>query len=375
MRGPAWTRHVIQTTLFFILGFLSAGLLALMVAPAIWRRAVVLTRRRVEASIPMTLDQIQADKDRLRAEFAMSTRRLEMSEKAAREKSANQFIEINRNQDELKRIGRERDDKQQLIGKLEGDIEATRAELSKRDEQAQRLFERLAEAEREFEKRGLEIENLGRMYDEASFSASGRQIEMVAQENRIEQLSGDISKLRGERKEADRRAREIAAESKTLKEAQRNDQRKISGLEKRVERLTAELSDREEKLDRRERELARLRGTQPAEAEDADADINERLESRLTTLTRENKKLRAELDMARDTAVAEQDEEHMADAVLREQIHELAAEVVHLTAMLDEPDSPIRAALDKAPSDGGAGKSGILSLADRIRALQDAAKS
>ncbi|MEO3997854.1 hypothetical protein [Mesorhizobium sp. CAU 1732] len=364
---------MIQTTLFFILGFLSAGLLALMVAPAIWRRAVVLTRRRVEASIPMTLDQIQADKDRLRAEFAMSTRRLEMSEKASREKAANQFIEINRNQDELKRIGRERDEKQQVIGKLEGDIEATRAELSKRDEQAQRLFERLAEAERELEKRGLEIENLGRMYDEASFSASGRQIEMVAQENRIEQLSDDLSKLRGERKEADRRVREIAAENKTLKEAQRNDQRKISGLEKRVERLMAELSDREEKLDRRERELARLRGTEPAD--NGDPDLNERLESRLATLTRENKKLRAELDEAQGSTLAEQDEERTAEAVLREQIQELAAEVVHLTAMLDEPDSPIRTALEKASSDGGAGKSEVLSLADRIRALQDAAKN
>jgi hypothetical protein len=47
-----------------------AGLLALMVAPAIWRRAARLTRSRIEKSVPLTLSEIQADKDQLRAEAA-----------------------------------------------------------------------------------------------------------------------------------------------------------------------------------------------------------------------------------------------------------------------------------------------------------------
>ncbi|RWX60080.1 hypothetical protein EN780_32935, partial [Mesorhizobium sp. M4B.F.Ca.ET.089.01.1.1] len=70
---------MVQSILFFALGFLCAGFLALLIAPAIWRRAVALTRRRVEASMPLTLAEIQANKDQVRAEFAMSTRRLEMS--------------------------------------------------------------------------------------------------------------------------------------------------------------------------------------------------------------------------------------------------------------------------------------------------------
>ena len=87
---------MVQSILFFALGFLCAGFLALMVAPAVWRRAVALTRKRVEASVPLTLAEIQADKDRIRAEYAMSTRRLEMSVKALREKAAEQLVEINR---------------------------------------------------------------------------------------------------------------------------------------------------------------------------------------------------------------------------------------------------------------------------------------
>ena len=70
---------ILEAVLYFVLGFLSAALLALMVAPAIWNRAVVLTKKRIESSVPLTLNEIQADKDQLRAEFAMSTRRLEMS--------------------------------------------------------------------------------------------------------------------------------------------------------------------------------------------------------------------------------------------------------------------------------------------------------
>ena len=92
---------MIQSILFFVLGFLCAGFLALMIAPAIWRRAVTLTRKRIEASMPLTLAEIQADKDRIRAEFAMSMRRLEMSVKSLREKSAAQIVEIGRGREEI----------------------------------------------------------------------------------------------------------------------------------------------------------------------------------------------------------------------------------------------------------------------------------
>ncbi len=59
--------------------------------------------------------------------------------------------------------------------------------------------------------------------------------------------------------------------------------------------------------------------------------------------------------------------------MLREQIHQLAAEVVNLTAKLDGPESPIRKALSMPPADDGGSTGSVLSLADRIRALQKAA--
>ena len=120
---------MIQSILFFTLGFLCAGFLALMIAPAIWRRAVALTRRRIEASVPLSLTDIQADKDRMRAEFAMSTRRLEMSIKGFKDKAAAQVVEINRNREELKRLAAERDARNQSVsrGRDQGGRAARRA--------------------------------------------------------------------------------------------------------------------------------------------------------------------------------------------------------------------------------------------------------
>ncbi|CAN7589818.1 hypothetical protein [Mesorhizobium sp. LjNodule214] len=376
---------MIQSILFFALGFLCAGFLALLVAPAIWRRAVALTRKRFEASMPLTSVEIQADKDRIRAEFAMSARRLEMSVKALREKAAEQLVEIGRGREALKGLAVERKDKQQALSELE----ARTAELHQREEQLQHLSDKLAQSERMLEKRALELEKLEQMYDDASFSSSNRQIELVARESELESLANDIAVLRSQRKEADRRNQETAAESKAAREALKVEKKRTVELDKKVERLLATLADREEKLDRHEKEMARLRERSKGEAEanapaallagggdsltavrsdDIDKAIakldgdRERLEARLTTLARENKRLKADLGALAVSSPVN------GSAALREQMNELAAEVVHLTAKLEGPDSPIAKAL-AAPSDA---RSGNRSLADRVRALQKA---
>jgi chromosome segregation ATPase len=412
---------VIQSILFFVLGFLCAGFLALMIAPAIWRRAVVLTRRRIEASVPLSVDEIQAEKDRMRAEFAMSTRRLEMSIKSLNEKSAAQIIEINRKREELRRLVEERAEQNEAMAALEAGAGELREELRRREEQIQQLSDKLTDAEKMLEERALELEKLGRMYDEASFSSSSRQIELVAREAEVEKLSTDLAELRERRKEAERRVREIAAENKALQDELKLEKRRAGEMEKRLERAIANLSDREEKLDRREKELERLReqqklysgteselsaalaqareqkvkleaevaeltrqmsallpGAAGGDAEKATAKLNadrERLEERLTTLTRENRKLRGDVALHRSKS-EERDDERRENALLREQINDLAAEVVNLTLMLDGPDSPIRKALAQPANGRASGTTRsemVVSLADRVRALQKAA--
>ncbi|MEO5760018.1 MAG: hypothetical protein ABIQ51_24550 [Mesorhizobium sp.] len=380
---------MVQSVLFFALGFLCAGFLALMVAPPIWRRAVSLTRRRVEASIPLTQAEIQADKDRIRAEFAMTTRRLEISVKSLREKSTEQLVEINRNREALKGLAVERQDKNQALSELGVKNEA----LRQREEELQRLSDRLTETERKLEKRALELEKLEHMYDDASFSSSSRQIELVARESDLQKLASDIALLRGQRKEADRRNQEVAAESKATRDALKAEKKKTGDLDKKVERLLATLADREDKLERREKEMARLREKskgdivesappvrlvrpQGTDIDKAIAKLDgdrERLEARLTTLARENKRLKTELAASEAPMPGNGNDPRGASAALREQMNELAAEVVNLTAKLEGPDSPIAKALD-APQEKRPGNGGR-SIADRVRALQKAASA
>ena len=110
---------MLESGLLFALGFLCATLLALLVAPAIWRRAVVLTRQRIENSVPLTLNEIQADKDLLRADFAMSTRRLELRLESLQERAAGQLIELNTKGDELRTLKDDNDDLSLRISELE----------------------------------------------------------------------------------------------------------------------------------------------------------------------------------------------------------------------------------------------------------------
>jgi DNA repair exonuclease SbcCD ATPase subunit len=92
---------MIDALLFGALGFLLGCLLALALASPLWNRAVKLTTRRLEATMPMTLNDIQADKDQLRAEFAIELRKVEVALDKAREKAARELIEANKRRAEL----------------------------------------------------------------------------------------------------------------------------------------------------------------------------------------------------------------------------------------------------------------------------------
>ncbi len=374
---------MVQSILFFVLGFLTAGFVVLLIAPSVWRRAVSVTRQRVEAKLPMTLDEIRADKDSLRAEHAMALRKVEVQLKSAQEKLLTQAVELSRSREAQKAHVTDHADKDRTVGELEAARGSLREDIAKRDEQIKALAAQLVEAESMLEKRAQEIEEIGRLYDEASLSSSNRQIELVSRESEIGKLSDDMSALRSQRKDTDKRVVELEADNKAVREALLAETKRAVELDKRLQQMVSSLSDRDDKLERREAELGRLRETELARVREqlkgpqtapetaavngtAQAMERERLEGRLTTLTRENKRLKGELSKAGRTKSSPSE-----DSQLREQMHELAAEVVALTARLEGADSPIAKALAESgeartPVDAPA----VISLADRVRALQ-----
>jgi len=86
----------IQSAMLVALGFLAASLLGLLLASAFWGRAVRLTTARIKQSLPVSEQEIQADRDRLRAEYAVKVHKLETHLEQAKLARARQLVELNR---------------------------------------------------------------------------------------------------------------------------------------------------------------------------------------------------------------------------------------------------------------------------------------
>ena len=95
---------MIEPIMYVAIGFLVACMLVIGIIPVVHARAVRLTTRRLEAVTPMSMSEIQADKDQLRAEFAMSTRRLEMSVEQMKSKTTRQLAEIGKKSEAIGRL-------------------------------------------------------------------------------------------------------------------------------------------------------------------------------------------------------------------------------------------------------------------------------
>src|ERR1700689_170014 len=110
---------MIEPVMYFGIGFLVAALLCLLFVPLVHNRAVRLTMKRLEAATPLSIAEIRADKDQLRAEFAMSTRRLEMSVEQMKARATGQLAELGKKTDAINQLKKELGEKTTAIFAME----------------------------------------------------------------------------------------------------------------------------------------------------------------------------------------------------------------------------------------------------------------
>src|SRR6266699_4058680 len=110
---------MIEPIMYLAIGFLISTLLGLAIVPLVHNRAVRLTTKRLEAATPLSMAEIQADKDQLRAEFAMSTRRLEMSVEQLKSKTTSQLADLGKKTEAITRLKLELGEKTATIFALE----------------------------------------------------------------------------------------------------------------------------------------------------------------------------------------------------------------------------------------------------------------
>ena len=167
------------------LGFLGASLLGLLVASAFWSRAVRLTTARIKQSMPVSEPEIKADRDRLRAEYAIKVHKLETQLDQAKLERARQLIEINRREASISTL---ETDVVQLKADLEENQNARRVLEQTVADKLPRVEARLNEAKRLLFNRDREIAELtagARRHKSALEEASSINAQQNAQIERL----------------------------------------------------------------------------------------------------------------------------------------------------------------------------------------------
>lgn len=416
---------MVEQIMYLAIGFLVAMLLALMLAPLVHNRAVRLTTKRLEAATPLSMAEIQADKDQLRAEFAMSARRLEMSVDQLKNKTTSQFAEIGKKTDAINRLKLELTEKIAAIETLEAREKALQEQLQTTEQNFAAKTEELRSAEAALAEKQAELARINAELNERSTLADTRQVELVALHARIEELQARVgeaekefaatrSRLEAQRGESASTTRELdeargRVEALSLRVGELDRQlllqvKEAELLGGRVHELEERLAAQSKLLAEREFENNQLRAANEAALRTVGELRNEldatsskspdlarirkdkaALEDQLTQARDERAKAQRELVALKQQAEGSWETERMENALLRERINDIAAEVAKLAITLEGPDSPIQAMLTaptpakpakgKAAANGtkNAGVTPVVAggtLADRIRALQ-----
>jgi chromosome segregation ATPase len=431
---------MVEPAMYFGIGFLVAALFALLFVPLVHNRAVRLTMRRLEAATPLTIAEIRADKDQLRAEFALSTRRLEMSVEQLKTKTTAQLAELGKKADAINQLKKELGEKNAAIFALEARDKTLGEQIRSTEDELAHKAGALRATERAVVDKETELAKITAALGEKSIDADTQRIELAALRTQLEALKVSVAdherttkdaedRLARERSEAAAVANDLTAarghvESLNARAAEAERQlvaqtAEIGIFNKRVEELETRLADQGRLIAERDYEIARLRSEAEGARKNTD-DLRSELavaDSRVAGAVEKGKAEVAQLEAQLAAAVAERGtlqteianlhreaestwaSERVENALLRERINDVAAEVARLTAVLEGPGSPIEAMLASgapalshtAPANGtspinGNGARGEASpgkadataepkstLADRIRALQSSA--
>jgi tetrahydromethanopterin S-methyltransferase subunit G len=96
-----WGPLVVEFILIFALGALAAGLVFLALLPALWQRAVRLSTQRLELQLPLSMKEIYAERDQLRAQAAVEVRQMELSLQRCEEQKAQLMSDVGKKINEV----------------------------------------------------------------------------------------------------------------------------------------------------------------------------------------------------------------------------------------------------------------------------------
>jgi chromosome segregation ATPase len=395
---------LVENIMYFALGLLVAGLIGLIIMPAVWQRAVRLTKKRIEAATPITMAEFRADKDQLRAEFALSTRRLEMNVEALRRRLADQLRDINRRKTEVGSMKGERDSHLTIVRELEEREAELRRRILELEKDGADIAQKLRMRDREYAEKVTQLEA-------ARESMRGNTPKSFAFDGKA--LSGDynadidelLQMLEIERK----RSTFLETQNRTLiGQLESSDQRSASATAAAAE-MRASLAKRDDAAEAVSSELIEAE----ARIADAESRVNEilaetakvvdtgeqqrgQLLAEKLSLEEELESLRVKVETVEMTVMADWDSDRIEQSHLREKLNDIATDVSRLVYAVEGhglPDSeeslfdrvqryaddglkveefPVRAALQsKQSAAASAANTNGNNVSDRLTALRE----
>ncbi|WP_064695513.1 hypothetical protein [Rhizobium aegyptiacum] len=380
---------MIEYALLFGLGFLTAAFLVFLVSPAVHRRIVWYTENRLKATMPLSPQEVRAQKDMVRALHAAENARTTQDLLREREKSLSLQLRHDALAVDAGRLAAEIGELQAQIGEMHVEAAEQRSRLRKDENYISQLKTNLHIAEQSAANKESELTTMRTRLSKLSEQADGLRIDLAARETEAESLKFRANALRDER---DTLRQDVTLLQKRARDAEQKltqQQHMVIRLEDKAARESASAAEKETLLGRRQQEIAKLK--EQLKAANAEIrKINRVLrDAGLVNMTTElPAELTAEdagepaIDTAaitteigedvrmRSAALAERLQKAKAvtgrDGAIREEIASIAASMVALTALNEGPSSPIRSLL---PDAGNKNPNDRVSLADRAAAI------
>ena len=149
------------------LGFALALVIVLLVARGFWSMAMRIGARRHAKQIPISMLELQADRDRLRAEHAMMSRKLELRLEDIKTRMTEQMAEVSRHRNRVQSMMSEmerRDDsiknRDREVGALNAQVEVHKADLAACADAIERYANEAAQKDAELTKQAALIAKL-----------------------------------------------------------------------------------------------------------------------------------------------------------------------------------------------------------------------
>lgn len=370
---------MVEPIMYLGIGFLIAALIGLGIVPLVHARAVRLTMKRLEASTPLSMAEIQADKDQLRAEFAMSARRLEMSVEQLKAKTTSQLAELGKKTDAINRLKIELGEKTAAIFALEAREKAFKDQLRTTEEEFEVKTQALRNVERDLASKEAEFTRVSHELTDRSMVAESRQVELAALKAHVESLKAQVEAAELEHSQVQEKLGREKTQHQAVSEELAAARDRGSNLNARVADLEAQLAiqtkdaevqgsrigDLESRLSTQGKILAEreyetnllrqqvelgnktereLRAALADTADNTKLTID-RLHGEKGELEKQLEAVRRDMGAAIAQAQASWTTERTENALLRERINDIAAEVARLAVQLEGPGSPIEAIL------------------------------